>query len=322
MMANAHLRTLLPFLGNALKPARPPASEPWTTTLEDPRIGPVRLTGAWTHVPGSDSLVVIVHGLGGCSESSYCHRAAQVAHNLDISSLRLSLRGADRSGEDYYHAGLTADLHAALASPDFESYRHLSILGYSLGGHVTLGAATDCRDSRLRKVAAVCSPLDLAIACRAIDRRRAWLYRSFLLKSLRQIYGEVARRREVPTPVELVQKVRHLRVWDDVTIAPRHGFRSAWDYYKRASVGPKLPALQVPALLVAARRDPLVATSAVTPWLRGAGARLRVRWVENAGHVAFPESVDLALGVESGATARSRWDTQIIRWLTTDTEER
>ena len=62
--------------------------------------------------------LLIVHGLGGSAKSPYTAKAAHAAAAAGLSSLRLNLRGADLLGEDYYHAGMTADLAAAIASPE------------------------------------------------------------------------------------------------------------------------------------------------------------------------------------------------------------
>src|SRR6185436_15956713 len=136
-MANdllSHLWTLGPRLAHAVRPPRVPDSLPWETVVQDPQVGPVRLTGRLRELPG-DELLVLVHGLGGSSTSVYMLQGAEAAEAAGLSCLRVNLRGADRLGEDFYHAGLTADLHGAVASPEVARYRRIYVLGYSLGGH-------------------------------------------------------------------------------------------------------------------------------------------------------------------------------------------
>ena len=65
--------------------------------------------------PVTGRLVVLVHGLGGSADSPYLCAAATVAAGLGLDSLRLNLRGADPVARDFYHGGLTAELHAAIA---------------------------------------------------------------------------------------------------------------------------------------------------------------------------------------------------------------
>jgi predicted alpha/beta-fold hydrolase len=297
-----------------------PECQDWQTVVEDPVMGPVRLTGRLRHTPhadrGSETLLLIVHGLGACADASYTRRAARLADAAGFSSLRLNLRGADRLGDDYYHAGLTEDIRSALASPEAERYRKVAILGFSLGGHTALRYATEAIDPRLRAVAAVCSPLDLAAGGRLIDRPGLWAYRRYLFNHLMEIYDAVAERRPVPLPPEEARRIRFFRDWDTRIVAARHGFRDADDYYSKMSVGPRLPELGVPALLVAAEDDPMVPAGAIRPVLErhaGNGLPLEAHWVPSGGHMAFSPRLDLGLGPAPGEAPGV--EAQVLSWL-------
>lgn len=288
-----HLWTIAPRLRHSLRPVPCPEGCPWSLEITDPRLGPVLLSGVLRDVAQSEELLLVVHGLGGCADSHYARRAARAADAAGLSCLRINLRGSDRAGEDFYHAGLTADLHAALASPDLARFRRFYALGYSVGGHLALRLATEPADSRLAAVAAVCAPLDLALSAAAFDRPELWLYRRYVMNSLKQIYASVAARRPVPLPLAEAQRIRGLLEWDDRIVAPRHGFDGAADYYARQSVGPRLAGLRLPALLAAALGDPMVPAETMRPSLARAGGRLEVRWLSRGGHVGFPGGLDL-----------------------------
>lgn len=303
-----HLWTLAPRLGRSFAAAASGDGAPWSAAVPDERWGSVTLSGRLQHRGGGD-LVVLVHGLGGCADGYYMLAAAAACRQLGVSCLRLSLRGADLGGEDFYHAGLTADLAAALASRAIAAYSSVYLLGFSLGGHVALRYATEGPDHRLRAVAGVCSPLELAPAQRSIDDPRGWPYRLYLLRRLRRIYQAVAARRQLPTPLAEVLAARTIRQWDERTVAPRFGFAGADDYYQRASVGPRLRRLAVPALLVASPEDPMVPAAAVDPAARRAGGVLDLRWLVG-GHVAFPASLDLGV-----AEVPAGLHTQTVGWL-------
>ena len=286
MSLAGHAWTIGPNLRHRLRPRPAPAATPWSTTIADPRVGTVRLVGALT--PGvGDGLVVLVHGLGGQPESQYMRRAAAAAARAGLGSLRLALRGADRGGEDVYHAGLVEDLEAALASPALARYPRLYVAGFSLGGHVALRLALR-PPARLRAVASLCAPLDLGASCRAIDAPRARLYRSHVLGGLREIYAAVAGRGRGPAPLAQVQALRTIREWDRVVVAPRFGFASVDDYYEQMSAGPRLGELATPALIAAAAADPMVPAATLRPALRGLPGHVEVRWLERGGHLGFP----------------------------------
>lgn len=272
-------------------------------------MGPVRLTGLFRERPGADSLLVVVHGLGGSCHSYYTRRAAVAAERAGLSCLRLNLRGADRLGDDFYHAGLTVDLDAALASAEAVGYESVYFMGYSMGGHLALRHASTVRSGRVRAVAAVCSPLDLANCCAWLDRPAGWLYRHYILEGLKSIYRSCAARRSMPTPLESVLAVKTMHAFDTIVVAPRHGFFSAEDYYAKASAGTHLRGLNCPALLVSATNDPMVPVHAVRPWSDRASAKLENKWVERGGHVGFPPDLDLGLRGHLGM------ENQVLAWL-------
>lgn len=307
MNAWGHSITVIRRLARAVRPPVEPAWEPWSTTLVDPRVGPVRLSGRLT-APGAERLLVVVHGLGGCATSGYAVRLAAWAAARGWTVLRLNLRGADRLGEDFYHAGLTPDLDAALADETLAGYERIAIAGFSVGGHLALCWATAAGDARVGAIAAVCPPLALAPCADHIDRPTSWLYRTYVLRHLKEIYAAVAARRPVPLPLEAAARIHRLRDWDEATVAPRHGFAGAADYYAKASVGPRLGRLRLPALLIAARHDPMVPLSSLEPFLAAANGRLLVRRAPG-GHVAFPRRLDLGFGGALGLEG------QLLAWL-------
>jgi uncharacterized protein len=305
---SGHGWTIGVWLRYTLRPDVAPASVPWSVVAEDPKIGPVRLTGRIRH-ESSTSLVMLVHGLGGDVDNAYMVAGAQAASAAGMSCLRLYLRGADRCGEDFYHAGLTADLHAALSSEEVARYERIFVIGYSLGGHVTLRFATDAPDPRVAAVAAVSPPLDLDLSSRAFDRSSCDIYRHNVLLGLKDIYQNVARRRPVHLPVAEVQRIKKIRDWDDRVVAPRYGFRDAEHYYKSVSVAPRLAELPLRSLLVFAKNDPMVPASAVAESAATCGPKAVVKWVDKGGHMAFPSKLDLACGGSLGLEG------QIMSWF-------
>jgi predicted alpha/beta-fold hydrolase len=304
-----HYWTIAPRLRHSLSPLTAPAGRPFALVVHDPRMGPVRLSGSLREPPGAAELVLVVHGLGGCADSHYMLRAGLAAEAAGLACLRLSLRGSDLRGEDYYHAGLTSDLHAVLAAPELARYRRLYLLGYSVGGHVVLRAATEPADPRLAAVAAICPPLDIGRSSAAFDAPGLWLYRRYVLGNMRRIYAAVAARRPVPLPLAEALRIRRLGDWDERVVAPRFGFAGAGDYYRRASVHPLLPELRLPALLAASERDPMVPAPTLRAALDRPAPRLEVRWLREGGHVAFPPGVDLGFAEARGLEA------QVLGWL-------
>ncbi len=309
MSLAAHYWTIRPIVANRLKPPQAPASEPWSATIDDPEIGEVRLTGRLSAAAADRRLAVLVHGLTGSAESANMLRAARAAAGAGLASLRLNLRGADGSGADLYHGGLSGDLHAVLASPELARFEHLYLYGYSLGGHIALRFATEVEEPRLAAVAASCSPLDLSASVAAFDRRGGWIYRRHVLSGLCRLVAAAQEHPRLSLSLAEARRIRTIREWDRHTVVPRFGFASPEDYYRRSSVGHRLERLRRPALLVAARHDPMVSEDAIRGCLNGAPQTLRVIWRERGGHVSFPPDLDLGEAAPPGAEA------QIMAWL-------
>jgi predicted alpha/beta-fold hydrolase len=304
-----HFWTIVPALRAAILPPAAPAARPFQATVADPGVGAVRLSGWLSEAPESETLVLIVHGLAGSATSPYCVAAARAARQAGYSSLRLSMRGADGSGEDIYHGGLTADLRAALASPTLTRYQRIFLLGYSFGGHLALRAGIEQIDPRLRAIAAICPPLDLAATMNACDVPSRRLYRWAIKHGLNQCYARTAARGRAPNPLKRLRRTRFCGEWNALAIVPRFGFKNLQDYYERASVATDIHRLHTSSLIVANRNDPIVSPETLSPALAKAARAVTVRWVARGGHLYFPADLDLGQGGRLGLEA------QVLRWL-------
>ena len=313
---HGHYWTLGSFVRGVVRPVREPEHREIRVRCEDPRLGELTLNGRLDVPQGARSLVLIVHGLGGDARSRYVMLAAHAAAAQGMASLRLHLRGADLDGTDVYHAGLTDDLHTVLASPELASMEDIYILGYSLGGHITRRYAAELSqgrgDPRVRAVAAVCAPVDLAAGVREIQRLDRRPYQFHVLRGLKAQYAALALRTgegrfPALTPAADVEAIRTISEWDQLVICPRFGFRDPADYYEQAGIAPHLPAIEVPTLFVAASADPMVPIHTVRPGLERASAAVEVAYLDRGGHVGFPDDLRAPwagdggpLGLESG----------------------
>lgn len=304
-----HAATLGPFFSRTLSPPVRPDTLPWSTTLTDPDVGSVGLSGR-ALVRKSKTALLVVHGLGGSAESGYMAGPLCEADRRGITCLLLSTRGSDRSGQDFAHAGLWSDIHAALDSELFADIEAVDLLGYSLGGHLVMSFAAASVHPKLRRVAAVGAPLLLDPIATSLDAARLNVYRTHVMKSLHEIYTVAYQRNPRGIVPEEARRIRRFREWDERVIAPRFGFAGAVDYYRKVSVGPKLGEIKVDALYVGATHDPMVPPSSVLPAL--AQTRFDVVWDPSAGHLGFGPKFDLGLAAPLGL------EPQVMAWLAGD----
>jgi predicted alpha/beta-fold hydrolase len=259
-----------------------------------------------------EPITAIVHGLGGSHRSGGIVRLARLLLARGIRVVRLDLRGTGdgfRFARGCYHAGCSSDVRAVLAAvhrlaPDSP----LWLAGVSLGGNVALKLAGEMHEhpvANLEQVAAVAPPVDLEACLALLSGRQNRLYEwHFVRELLRQ-----ARRRcrlYPDPPLPNFPRRPTLRRFDDLYTAPRSGFRDATDYYARASAGPFVPKIQVPALILAARDDPFVAVEPIERLF--CPPNVTVRITEHGGHVGF-------LGAD-GAGGWCWCERAVAAWLT------
>ena len=163
-------------------------------------------------------------------------------------------------------------------------------LGVSLGGNALLRFAEEegeAAGALVRAVAAVSAPLDLAAGGRAIGRGFGWLvYTRMFLRSMKPRAFAKLRRHPGLFDAARLRAARTLREFDDVFTAPLHGFRDAADYYAKASAGPQLARIRIPALVLNARNDPFLPASAL-PAKGDVGAWVTLWQPAHGGHVGF-----------------------------------
>lgn len=306
-----HTNTLVPFFARSLRPPALPRTQPFERTLEDPDVGPVTLTGRY--LPGaagsrlSGQAVLGVHGLGGSVLSGYMGSLLVACAAVGRPCLLLNVRGADRSGQDISHAGLTADVKAAVEALELAEAESIDLFGYSLGGQLVLKYAAEEPAARVRRVAAIGSPLLLDVSSMAFDRPGVRIYRRHVLDSLKQIYTAAYQRNPRGIVPHVARRIEYIREWDERVVAPRFGFESALDYYSKVSAGLTLDRLQRDAIYVGAAFDPMVPPEAAMPAFPA--ERLSVFWDQKAGHLGYGPSFDLGFSGPLGLEA------QVLAWL-------
>jgi len=139
----------------------------------------------------------------------------------------------------------------------------------------------------LRGICAVCPTLDLAACVDAIERPENWLYQLCFVRDLK---SRVRRKAKLfPGQFELnsLSRVRTLREFDDAITAPCSGYRSAADYYERASAMRVVHRIAVPTLILTSKDDPVVPFESFGASEIAGNPQIRVAATEFGGHCAF-----------------------------------
>ena len=113
------------------------------------------------------------------------------------------------------------------------------------------------------------------------------MYQWTLRKELNRLIRRKARIRPDLFALRRLSSVTTVREFDEVYTAPYFGFRSADDYYHRASALRIIDRVAVPALIITAEDDPFVPTTPFhDPRLTG-NPHIDLRICEHGGHCGF-----------------------------------
>ncbi len=288
-LPGGHLQTIWPALFSR-RHAGPPAvfrRERWPTPDGDV------VDVDWQGDDAEATLLVMFHGLEGSSSSHYAQALAAQARELGWRFSVPHFRGC--SGEinrapRAYHSGDWEEIAWMLERCRAQHRGPIVAVGISLGGNALLRFAEERGEAArdlVCAVAAVSAPLDLAAGGRAIGRGFGWLvYTRMFLRSMKPKALAKLRLHPGLFDADRLRAARTLREFDDVFTAPLHGFRDAADYYARASAGPQLARIRIPALVLNARNDPFLPAGAL-PAQADVGPCVTLWQPAHGGHVGF-----------------------------------
>jgi len=247
----------------------------------------------WIDGPPGAPLLVLFHGLEGSSRSHYARAIMRAVRAQGWLGVVPHFRGC--SGEPNrlpraYHSGDADEIDWVLRRLHaLHPQRPLYAAGISLGGNALAKWAGERGEGAgrvVRAIAAICAPLDLAVAGRALERGFNRVYTEYFLRTLRP--GALAKLARFPgiADRERILRARSLYEFDDAVTAPLHGFRSADDYWQRASSKPHLHGIRVPALLLNAQNDPFLPGHAL-PGANEVSTHVLREYPSQGGHVGF-----------------------------------
>ena len=214
----------------------------------------------WLH-QDSKKLVIISHGLEGNSSRAYMKGMAFACSLNKFDVLTWNFRGCSEEMNRqlrFYHSGATEDLDRIIQHAIQKKYTEINLVGFSLGGNLTLKYLGERKTSPLVKKAVVFSvPIDLHASCLRISKPANWVYANRFLKSLK---GKVIQKSLMMPGLDTrdIEKIHSLIEFDDRYTAPLHGFHHALDYYEKCSSIHFLDSITIPTLLISAKNDPFL----------------------------------------------------------------
>ncbi len=255
----------------------------------------------WVYASGSPrkraaGVVVISHGLEGDSRRSYMRSLAKCVSEAgwDVAARNFRSCGGEMNRLlPFYHSGETGDLHAVVSLCCAEGYERVALAGFSVGGNQVLrylGEDPKQVPSEVCAAVAISVPCDLAACSTVLARRENRVYMQYFMHTLRRKIREKNQLFPDALNVDGLDFMRNFKEFDDRFTAPIFGFKSAEDYWRKASSSQVLESIRVSTLLINARNDPFLAPSCFPMRAASRSKALTLLIPREGGHVGFPSA--------------------------------
>lgn len=308
-LRNRHLQTAWgPLFGHP--PPFTPSRQVWETPDGDE-------LSIYVHRGDPDGpWVLLLHGLEGCIRSFYIQRLTRTFHQLGWNVAVMVFRSCDgviNKTQRLYHLGETTDLDFVVSELSGRfGVERLYLAGMSLGANVLckwLGESGDDVPEVVQGAAALSPPFEPDVAIEQFESALFGYYSRRFLKRL--IPKALEKERQFPgcLDADQVRRCTRFRDFDTAVTARLHGFRDAADYWKRCGCRAFLPAIRVPAMLLASSDDPLNPGETIPRDLADASDYLIPQWTERGGHGGFVAGL-------SPWQVRYWMDEQVVRFFT------
>jgi uncharacterized protein len=282
---SAHLETIFPALMRRVS-LKPYTRERIETADND------FLDLDWL-LQGSQKLVIISHGLEGNSQRAYIKGMAKVFFDNGYDVLAWNYRGCSEEMNQqlrFYHSGATDDLNVVTNHAiDKKGYAEIYLIGFSLGGNVTLKFLGEQQPrNEIRKAVAISVPMHLQSSCEKISQRGNWIYSNRFLKSLK---AKVIKKAQYVKGLDVsgIDKIKTLKEFDDRYTAPLHGYKDAIDYYNRCSAINFLSGINIPTLIVNTLNDPFLSKECFPTEQVKDHPSVKLEILLRGGHVGFTQ---------------------------------
>ena len=282
---NPHLETIAPSAFRKVK--LPPYTRERIETPDDDF-----LDLDWLQ-KGNHQLVVLSHGLEGDSSRPYIQGMAKVFSENGWDVLAWNCRscsGEINRARRMYHHGVSDDLEFVVQHALKEGYQKLILVGFSMGGSITLKYLGEHRHQLPKEVtrAVVFSvPCDLGGSARALSAKGNAFYRKRFLRKLGRKIKAKANQMPELFSCEGLERINHFPDFDGRFTAPLHGFKDADDFYEQASANRYIPEIRIPTLIVNAKNDPMLPESCYPVGLAREHPFVYLETPEKGGHVGF-----------------------------------
>ena len=211
-------------------------------------------------------IILLAHGMGGCSESGYMLRIARKLWIRGFTVFMMNHRGSGLGAglcDRLWNGGSSDDLDTVVKFISKVYPRNLIyIVGFSLSGNILLKYLGEkgVRTSKVRKAFVVNPPIDLKRASHILSKNKEGTF--FNNYYMRQIHTQVEAMVECfPDAFAPPVKAKTILEFDELYTAPAAGYKNVDEYYADCSAKEYLEEINVPTTILCAVDDPFIETS-------------------------------------------------------------
>ena len=239
----------------------------------------------------ASTLVILSHGLEGSSRRPYILGAAEIFSRMNWDVLAWNCRSC--SGEmnrlpRLYHHGASEDLEDVILHAAKGGYKRIFLGGFSLGGSLTVKYLGD-HDVHDAVVAGfvVSVPFSILGSVSQLRKRGNSFYRKRFIKKLKSKIQQKALQFPDKISTDGLEEMQHFEPMDEAYTAPLHGFKSARDFYEKASAIRYLPKVRHRLMIVNALNDPFLADNCYPKEIAASSTNIVLEMPRMGGHVGF-----------------------------------
>ncbi len=245
---------------------------------------------AVAHADEVPPVVILTHGLEGNSRRPYVVGMAKILleHGFDVVAWNCrSCSGEMNRQFRLYSHGEIEDLKTVF---DFvmrqKNYLKSALVGFSMGGNISLKFASLYAPPTLARVATFSPPLDLRDSTETLAGRSNFLYRTMFHKDAG---NKIVTKAKLFPEIFDLKAFNFLKDWFDVVAAFAfvNGFRDVAEYYYEGSAMNFLDKLHIPSLCVQAKNDPMATQKCVPQSLAEKHEYFHLETVNAGGHLGF-----------------------------------
>ncbi len=285
---NGHLQTVIPALQSG---SQVNYERERFTTKDDDFIDLDWIKG------GHKNLVILTHGLEGNSDRAYIRNAAKWFSERDWDVVAWNCRSCsgeiNRAKRLYSHGEIEDIGELVEHAIKTNSYKNIALVGYSMGGNVTmkyLGANGKNVPSQVKAGVAFSSPADLYSSTIRLEKWDNYFYNKRFLNSLKEKMRQKSEKFPDLIDINNFKKVKN---WDDfmrLFYAPLHDCASVEEFYQYASARNFVGGTDRPILLVNALNDTLLTPECSPVDIAENHPLLYLENPAEGGHCGFPLS--------------------------------